>query len=355
MDFFRHFFKKVADYFIPSQRNVFRPHGLRKAWLIFFLTVILTAEGVFLINIVARQSALDFIAAVLPGEVISFTNQERATNNVAPVVENPLLDAAAQAKANDMAAKGYFAHVGPDGKEPWAWVKAAGYNYQYAGENLAVRYTDSSDVVNAWMASPTHRANIVKPVYTEIGIGIAQGEFQGQPATFVVQYFGTPKTATVVTAPLKIIPLASAATTTGGARVEGTSTAQQAAPASATLATIAELPSSDAPRAPASSWSTIAKGILNNQAQPTSAVLWILAAVAALMVIGLALTFFVHIQIQPTDILIGGTVVAVIAIAFITLNSQSMFVANTSESAAVFGAVPSNTGFIDAVAAEATQ
>ena len=60
-------------------------------------------------------------------------------------------------KAQDMATLGYFAHVSPDGKTPWYWIEKVGYDYQYAGENLAINFSDSKDVTNAWMASPLHK------------------------------------------------------------------------------------------------------------------------------------------------------------------------------------------------------
>jgi hypothetical protein len=157
---------------------------LRGSWLVFFLALVLVAEGFLVSNLITRQSSTTFLAAVLPAEVITLTNTQRIQNKVGTVTENTVLDAAATAKAQDMAAKGYFSHIGPDGKEPWAWIQGAGYDYQYAGENLAVRFVDSKDVVNAWMASPTHRANMVKASYTQIGVGVAQGMYQGQQATF---------------------------------------------------------------------------------------------------------------------------------------------------------------------------
>jgi hypothetical protein len=358
MDFLNNFFKKFKDHFVPSKRNVYRPHILHRSWLIFFVVVILTAESVFLLNLLARQSALDFVAAVLPGEVVAFTNSERAVNNLGQLVENPLLTAAAQAKAEDMAAKGYFSHVSPDGTVPWSWIKAQGYAYQYAGENLAVRFTDSSDVVNAWMASPTHRANIVKPVYTEIGVGVAQGEFQGEPATYVVQYFGAPKTApeSALQAPSSAVAQATSAPATNP-QVEGASTAakDESTNVGAPTTTSTEPPQVAHIAQQSSPWGAIAKGLLEAEGQPSAVVLWILGVVAVIMVIGIALTFFVHIQIQPTDILVGGTVVAVMAIGLFALNMQAGALPGESQAAAVFGAMPSQGGFIDTVAAAATQ
>jgi len=124
--------------------------------------------------------------------VTDLTNQERA-NLVLPLLKrNPILDQAAQLKANDMAVNGYFAHNSPTGITPWYWFGQVGYLFTYAGENLAVHFSDSDEVVSAWMASPTHRANIVNSNYTEIGIGTARGIYQGYETVFVVQLFGRP-------------------------------------------------------------------------------------------------------------------------------------------------------------------
>ena len=136
-------------------------------------------------------------AAVMSAVLVDLANSDRTA--LAPdaktLTVNSELVAAAQAKANNMALKGYFAHIDPDGKEPWAWIKEAGYDYQYAGENLAVRFGDSIEVERAWLASPTHRANLLDGRFTEVGIATAYGIYQGQPTTFVVQMFGTSKKA----------------------------------------------------------------------------------------------------------------------------------------------------------------
>jgi hypothetical protein len=336
------FFRKLKDHIIPSERNVYRPHMLRRPWLIFFVVVALTTESVFVFDLVARQSAFTFLSAVLPGEVIALTNTERAQNNAGALAENPLLTQAAQAKAEDMAAKGYFAHVGPDGTEPWVWIRSAGYTYQYAGENLAVKFTDSREVVSAWMASPTHRANIVKPQYTEIGIGIAEGSFRGEPATFIVQYFGTPRG--VAAAPSQQLASVASATVQAQEQVAG-----------------AEVVAESAVPQPAheeSPWSSFLRGMLDTQTNSDMAVLWVLAGVASLLIVGLAFTFFVHIQIQPTDMLVSAAVVVVVTLAFIALNTQVVPITLTQtndQTAAVFGAVPTMGGFVDANAAFASQ
>ena len=116
-----------------------------------------------------------------------------------------------------MAARQYFAHNSPDGKTPWYWLQRVGYRFSAAGENLAVNFFESSDVASAWMNSPSHRANIVKKGYKEIGIGVANGIYEGRNTVFVVQFFGTPLAMPVAVATTPTItppPVAPAIVTT---------------------------------------------------------------------------------------------------------------------------------------------
>lgn len=151
-----------------------------------------TALGLLLVSILGLAYGLrgsyDFLAAVYAETLVTLANKSR----VIELKVNPVLVKAAQNKADDMAAKGYFSHVTPEGKTPWQWISEAGYNYVYAGENLAVNFTESEDVNKAWLNSPTHRANIVNTKFTEIGIATAEGLYNGRKATYVVQMFGTP-------------------------------------------------------------------------------------------------------------------------------------------------------------------
>lgn len=136
------------------------------------------------------------VGAVLPGVVVDLTNDERDDVDVQPLSRNSALDAAAQLKAEHMAENSYFAHFAPDGTSPWFWFDEADYTYAHAGENLAIHFTDSAEVVEAWMDSPTHRANIVDSKFTEIGVGTARGRYNGHRTVFVVQLFGTPAVVT---------------------------------------------------------------------------------------------------------------------------------------------------------------
>src|SRR6185369_17183845 len=182
----------LKKYFVPHRENEYKPHLLRHEAMMFFLTLVILVEVGFLAQIFIVFDKTNFLASVLPGVLTNLTNEERSQNDAAPLTVNPLLSKAAEMKAQDMAARGYFAHTSPDGKTPWYWLDQVGYYYSSAGENLAVNFFESSDVATAWMNSPTHRANIVKKEYKEIGIGVATGMYKGQSTVFVAQFFGTP-------------------------------------------------------------------------------------------------------------------------------------------------------------------
>jgi hypothetical protein len=138
-----------------------------------------------------------------------------------------------------MATQSYYAHVSPDGKTPLDWLKAAGYNYLNAGENLVIDRDTSKEAVTAWMNSPEHRENILRPQFTEIGVGVAKGKYDGLDTIFVVQEFGTPypthAVATAAPKPVKAAPVVT------NAPKASTTPAAKPKPAAPALA-IAQLP-----------------------------------------------------------------------------------------------------------------
>ncbi len=184
---------KLRHFFFAHKANKFSPGLFAKEAALVIVLGLLIVEGAYQVQIHAVQKHTGFSAAVLPAALTALANGDRALEGLGALEEDPALDAVAQAKADDMAAKGYFAHVSPDGKTPWSWLQAAGYEYSYAGENLAVDFTDSIDVEKAWMNSPMHRANIMKKQYTRVGIAVAQGMYEGKPVTFVAQFFAAKK------------------------------------------------------------------------------------------------------------------------------------------------------------------
>ncbi len=135
-------------------------------------------------------------AAVSPSalsaeQIILLTNQARQRASLMTVTSDRRLMQAAQAKAEAMAAAQHFAHALPDGRRAWDFMRSADYRYAHAGENLAIHFTSEKRMVQAWLASPTHRAVILNARYEHIGIGIARGEFQGHRGWYVVQILAT--------------------------------------------------------------------------------------------------------------------------------------------------------------------
>jgi hypothetical protein len=163
-----------------------------KKILIIFSVLALFIAGFFLFTLDLKLNSKIFLSEIRTGAILSFTNQERNLNNLNSLEESETLNKAAQLKAEHMASNQYFAHYSPEGISPWFWFGQADYEYERAGENLAVLFTHSQDVVRAWMNSPTHRANILKSGYTEIGIGTAKGIYKGRETTYIVQLFAKP-------------------------------------------------------------------------------------------------------------------------------------------------------------------
>lgn len=140
-----------------------------------------------------RQLGQASSSNLIQSEVIKFTNEQRVQNGEKSLKENSKLDKAAAAKLQDMFDKQYFEHVSPSGIGPSDLADKAGYQYVMVGENLALgNFKDSQALVEAWMNSPGHRANILNIRYQEIGVAVGRGQYQGETTWLAVQEFGTP-------------------------------------------------------------------------------------------------------------------------------------------------------------------
>src|SRR3989344_1949733 len=129
-----------------------------------------------------------------PAEIIAATNRIRASSGLDELSLNPKLQLAAMERASDMAAKKYFSHTSPDGVSAWDWLSVNDYSYEYAGENLAINYTDTQVLLEDWLASPSHKANLLNPEYNDIGVGVQSFEDHGKIYNVIVELYGTPKT-----------------------------------------------------------------------------------------------------------------------------------------------------------------
>lgn len=184
-----------------SIKNQFR--ALLRAYvpLILVVAVALVINDQWLMN---AHGVLGASTAISPSSLLADTNVQRSTYSEKDLTLNTDLMNAAQAKANNMVKLNYWSHDTPSGQPPWVFIQKAGYNYHKAGENLAYGFPSSAAVMNAWMHSPDHRANILDNSFTNVGFGIAYSpDYQNQgPQTLVVAMYGEPATLTASTNPL---------------------------------------------------------------------------------------------------------------------------------------------------------
>ncbi len=183
---------KLSHFFLPHPKTHKKAHLISwKAFIFYIVFFVFLQIGLKTLDTV-KPGVLGINSSIDQKQLIQLTNDERAKYNLPALAENSLLDQAALAKAQNMFAEDYWAHYAPSGKDPWGFITGAGYKFSYAGENLARNFYTSSDVVSAWMASPSHKENMINPKYKEIGIAVAEGVLKGQKTTLVVQEFGTP-------------------------------------------------------------------------------------------------------------------------------------------------------------------
>lgn len=180
----------VVDYFIPHECNDFKPKILRTKSLVIILVAMFAfkvALAGYLFIIYPNEAQM---AEQMANEVLQLTNADRVKNGLQPLTLNPTLVAAAQAKADDMDAKDYFSHYGPDGKKPWDWINRGQYAYILAGENLGMNFATADAVNTALMNSPSHRHNILNDNYKDIGIAVISATIDGQKTNLLVEMFG---------------------------------------------------------------------------------------------------------------------------------------------------------------------
>ena len=233
--------------FIPHEGNEYKPHFFRELSIIIML-----CSSVFLLGFSAGSSYLIHKtvlgASVAASVLVDLTNDARLAYNETPLIRNAKLEEAAAMKGADMAKNGYFAHESPTGVTPWHWFKEVGYTFLYAGENLAINFTESKDVENAWLNSPKHRENILNGKFSEIGIATVEGVYNNAPTTFVVQMFGTPAKAQTEPAAEAPVPVVSdtkgsdtPASILSTGDVKGDSTETKVVPATTTPAPTSEV------------------------------------------------------------------------------------------------------------------
>lgn len=159
-------------------------------------------------------SVLAYAAEMSQNSLLSATNAARAAHGLGPLSLSSRLNNSSLMKAQDMANRDYWAHVAPDGTEPWYFFAQAGYDYMTAGENLAYGFSSSQTTVDGWMASQSHKDNILGN-YSEVGFGFANSaSYQGNGnQTIVVAHYGAPRAEPTPAAPTSTPPPQAASQT----------------------------------------------------------------------------------------------------------------------------------------------
>ena len=184
----------LKNYLVPHENNDHKPHLLREASVLLLALILILLFGFSVFHASVIRNNADISAAVISSVLVDYTNEDRLDEGLGTLTFSPILAEAARLKAEHMAEHEYFAHQSPPPESftPWYWLYRANYTFVHAGENLAVNFINSRDVSRAWMDSPGHRANILNPNFTEVGIATVPGTYKGRDTLFVVQFFGTP-------------------------------------------------------------------------------------------------------------------------------------------------------------------
>jgi uncharacterized protein YkwD len=180
------------DLLIPKEENNFRAKALHANFLTTYLVLAMVLTFAFKHYSVNPTDVLGFATDITVAKLYELTNKVRSGEKVSNLSFSQKLSDAAYNKAQDMFNRNYWSHFAPDGTAPWKFVVESGYEYELAGENLAKNFLFSNGVVDAWMNSKTHRENLLRKDYTEVGFAVVNGTLNGEPTTLVVQMFGKP-------------------------------------------------------------------------------------------------------------------------------------------------------------------
>jgi len=170
--------------------NHHKSHKIRRKWIVA-LVVLLVVSQIFFFT-AENGRILGENPDVTIAQLLNDTNSHRTENSLKPLALNPKLMIAAEEKAKDIIKVGYWAHTSPDGTTPWQRIDNTGYKYSYAGENLARGFNTSIGILEAWMESSTHRANVLGKQYTDVGFAAVSGVLDNEQTTVVVALYGRP-------------------------------------------------------------------------------------------------------------------------------------------------------------------
>ena len=177
-------------HFVPHKKHKTRAKLLSHSALFSYSVALAVLVVVLKLMPAYAPGVLGYASNIEISALLRYTNERRAQIGLKPLTLNKELSEEAYRKAKHMFSDGYWAHVSPGGTKPWDFILSEGYDYIYAGENLAKNFSNSKDVVDAWYESPSHRDNLLSANYDDIGLVVVDGVLEGDETTIVVQMFG---------------------------------------------------------------------------------------------------------------------------------------------------------------------
>ncbi|MEO5949110.1 MAG: CAP domain-containing protein [Candidatus Saccharimonas sp.] len=187
--------RRVRLALIPHKDNDYRPHVIRRYGILAVVALVVLSQSVY--NFSVSHDVLGAETQVTTSGLLNATNDARRADGEQVLALSEKLNEAARRKVEDMFAKQYWAHNSPSGATPWQWFGEVGYAYSEAGENLAKNFRTSGSVISAWLESPSHKANVLKAAYTEVGFAVRDGQLDGKQTSIVVAMYGEPSTGVV--------------------------------------------------------------------------------------------------------------------------------------------------------------
>lgn len=176
-------------------------HSVRKKIFFYvdYMSLGRLLTGIFLLVCIFVPRVVS-AASLTPPNIIELINVEREKFGLSLLTPNPLLEKAADEKGQAIFSEQKFTHNFGDRRFS-QWIKDQNYQYSIVGENLAINFTASEPLFNAWLASPAHKKNIMHNDYREIGVSVQSGEWFGEETMIAVAIFAAPAVAAEQTVP----------------------------------------------------------------------------------------------------------------------------------------------------------
>ncbi len=189
----------LKHFFIPHEGNNYHPHILHTKRAVFYSAFFLGLKAMVFLFAMLIPSVVFVMPDVLAGEenkLLTLTNNLRIQKGLSTLSPMVPLHVSSDLKATDMADLHYFSHTSPNGYGLAHFLSVAGYNYDAAGENLAMGFSSAEEIFSSWVKSPTHYANLIDPDFKEFGVSMESGLYNDLATVYVAQHFGSPKVVT---------------------------------------------------------------------------------------------------------------------------------------------------------------